>query len=414
MMSSRLSTSEEAVMNDPMRVRVTGPLARYADGFRAELAARGYAPGSQALQLQLAAELSRWLEVQGLGAGGLTPERVSAFFEMRRARVRVLYVSPRALGVLLDHLGEVGALPVPEPVPVTPLEALLDRYRGYLLRERGLAERTAARYVHVARRFLTACSEDGDAGVAGVSAAAAVAFLTAECAARSTGWAGCVAVALRSLLRFLHLEGLISQPLAQAVPAPAGWRLAGLPKALTPVAVSSLLASCDRGSAAGRRDYAVLLLLARLGLRAGEIAALQLADVGWRDGRLRVRGKGSRTDVLPLPADVGRALADYVLRGRPLLAGGAIFRRMVAPHRALSPTTVTGIVYRACDRAGLPHAGAHRLRHTAATQMLGAGASLPEIAQVLRHASLASTAIYAKSDRKALAALARPWPGQTP
>ena len=127
-----------------------------------------------------------------------------------------------------------------------------------------------------------------------------------------------------------------------------------------------------------------------------------------------MRGKGSRTDLLPLPADVGQALADYVLNGRPRLAGGAIFRQMLAPHQALSPTAVTGIVYRACDRAGLPRAGAHRLRHTAATRMLGAGASLPEIAQVLRHASLASTAIYAKSDRKALAALARPWPGATP
>lgn len=215
-------------MNDPLRVRLTGPLARYAAGFRAELAARGYTPGSQALQLQLAAELCRWLEARGLGADGLTPERVRAFFEMRRARVRVLYRSPRALRVLLDHLGEVGALPVPGPALVTPLEAFLGRYRGYLLRERGLAVRTAARYVHVARLFLASCPQDGDAGVAGVSAAAAVAFLTSECAAHSSGWAGCVAVALRSLLRYLHLEGLISQPLSQAVPTPAGWRRAGV------------------------------------------------------------------------------------------------------------------------------------------------------------------------------------------
>ena len=398
-------------MNDPLRVRVTGPLARYAAGFRGELAARGYAPGSQALQLQLAAELSRWLQAQGLDVSGLTPECVERFFEMRRARVRALYVSRRALCVLLDHLGQAGVLPAPEPTEPSLLEVFLERYRGYLLRERGLAERTAVRYVQVARRFLASCSPDGGACVQGVSAASAIRFLTAECAAHSAGWAGCVAVALRSLLRFLHLEGLIGQPLAQAVPTPAGWRLAGLPKAITPSALSALLASCDRGSAAGRRDYAVLLLLARLGLRAGEVAALQMADVGWREGTLRIRGKGPRLDLLPLPADVGLALAGYVRDGRPRLAGGALFRRVVAPHGCLSPTSVTGIVYRACDRCGLPHSGAHRLRHTAATQMLGAGASLPEIAQVLRHASLASTAIYAKVDRKALAGLARPWPG---
>ena len=398
-------------MNDPLRVRVTGPLARHAAGFRAELVARGYAPGSQALQLQLAAELSRWLEAQGLGVSDLTSERVEQFFQMRRARVRVLYVSPRALRVLLDHLGQAGVLPVPVPAGPSPLEVFLDRYHGYLLRERGLAERTAVRYVHVARRFLAGCSRHGDAGLEGVSAESAVRFLTAECAVRSTGWARCVAVALRSLLRFLHMEGLIGQPLAQAVPTPAGWRLAGLPKALAPAALSALLAGCDRESAAGRRDYAVLLLLARLGLRAGEVAALQLADVGWREGQLRVSGKGRRLDLLPLPPDVGRALADYVQKGRPRVAGGALFRRAVAPHRALAATTVTGIVYRACDRAGLPRAGAHRLRHTAATQMLRAGASLPDIAQVLRHASTASTAIYAKVDRQALAPLARPWPG---
>jgi integrase/recombinase XerD len=398
-------------MNDPLRVRVPGPLARHAAGFRAELVARGYAPGSQALQLQLAAELSRWLEAQGLDVSDLTSECVERFFQMRRARVRVLYVSPQALRVLLDHLGQVGVLPAPVSAEPSPLEVFLDRYRGYLLRERGLEQRTAARYVHVARRFLTSCARHGDAGLAGVNAEAAVRFLTAECAARSPGWARCVAVALRSLLRFLHVEGLIGQPLAQAVPTPAGWRLAGLPKALAPAALSALLAGCDRQSAAGRRDYAVLLLLARLGLRAGEVAALQMADVGWREGRLRVRGKGRRVDLLPLPPDVGRALADYVRNGRPQAAGGTVFRRIVAPHGPVAPTTVTGIVYRACDRAGLPRAGAHRLRHTAATQMLRAGASLPEVAQVLRHASTASTAIYAKVDRQALAALARPWPG---
>jgi site-specific recombinase XerD len=398
-------------MNDPSRVRVTGPLAAYAPGFRAELAAQGYAPGSAALQLQLAAELSRWLEAHGLDVNDLTAERVEEFFEMRRARVRVLYVSPRALSLLLGHLNDVGALPAPRPVEPTPVGAFLERYRRYLVEERRLSEGTVVRYAYIARCFLASCSGKGDLDLGGVSIAVASKFLTAECATRSVGWAKCVAVGLRSLLRFLHLEGLISGPLAQAVPTPAGWQGAALPMALKPAEQAALLAACDRSSHAGRRDFAVLLLLARLGLRAGEVAALELADVDWRAGRLRVRGKGPRVDVLPLPADVGRALAGYVRKGRPRLGDGAVFRRIGAPHSALDPTTVTGIVYRACDRAGLPRVGAHRLRHTAASQMLRGGASLSEIGQVLRQHTQAATAIYAKVDRQALAALAQPWPG---
>lgn len=398
-------------MNDPSRVRVGGPLAPFAAGFRAELLARGYAPGSVALQLQLAAELSRWLDRQGLGVQALTPARVEQFFEMRRARVAKLYVSPRALRAFLDHLAGLGALPTPEPVEPTPLEALVSRYGRYLRHERRLGERTAVRYLRVARQFLQTCATNGVPDLDRLNPGPVTAFLLAECSAHSVGWAKCVAVSLRSLLRFLHLEGLISTPLAEAVPSPAGWRAASIPRALPPGTLAALLSSCDRRSASGRRDYAVLMLLGRLGLRAGEVAALELDDVEWRTGELRIRGKGQRVDVLPLPIDVGRAVADYVRRGRPPASGGALFRRIGAPHGALNPVTVTGIVYRACDRAGLPRAGAHRLRHTAATQMLGAGASLPEIAQVLRHRSPDTTAIYAKVDRVALAELAQPWPG---
>jgi integrase/recombinase XerD len=398
-------------MNDPLRVRFSGPLAAHADGFREELTARGYTPGSAALQLQLAVQLSRWMQARGLGVDGLTAWRVRDFFAQRRARGLKWQVSPQALSWLTDYLAARGILPVPEPATESPGDVLLARYRRYLVQERGLAEQTTTRYLRVARRFLTACSPGSDLVADSVTAAAAFGFLTAECEGKSSGWAGCVTVAVRSLLRFLHLDGLIARPLAQAVPMPAQWRLAALPKTVAPGVLAALLASCDRGTAAGRRDYAVLLLLSRLGLRAGEVAALQLCDVGWRDGTLRVRGKGSRIDVLPLPADAGEAIADYVRGGRPRQAGGPLFRRIGAPHGGLEPSSVTGIVYRACDRAGLPRTGAHRLRHTAAATMLGGGASLPQIAQVLRHASLATTAIYAKADRQALAALARPWPG---
>jgi integrase/recombinase XerD len=398
-------------MNDPSKVRVTGPLAGYVGGFRAELEARGYRPGTIANQLLLMAELSRWLDAHDHAVGDLTSERVEQFFATRRARVRVLYVSSRALRGLLDHLQGVGALRASEPVEPTPLELLLSRYHRFLLQERGLVKGTAARYVHIARKFFATCSRDATFDLGQVSAPAAVAFLIAEGGVRSAAWSKAVAVALRSLLRFLHVEGLIEAPLADAVPTPASWRAAALPEALEPSQLAALLASCNRRSVAGRRDYAVQLLLGRLGLRAGEVAGLELADVDWREGTIRVRGKGRRVDVLPLPADVGRALADYVRRGRPRTDHRAVFCRIGAPHGPLSPTSVTGIVYRSCDRAGLARVGAHRLRHGVATHMLRGGASLPDIAQVLRHASIATTAVYAKVDHLALGDLAQPWPG---
>ena len=197
-------------------------------------------------------------------------------------------------------------------------------------------------------------------------------------------------------------------------PTPAGPSSSGLPRGLSAGEVGKVLSGCDRAGPAGRRDYAIVLLLARLGLRAGEVANLALDDVDWRAGRVRIRGKAGRVDTLPLPADVGKALEAYVRGGRPKELRGALFRSVLAPHGALAGPTVTGVVYRACERAGVDRAGAHRLRHSAATQMLRRGASLTDIAQVLRHVHIETTTIYAKVDRIALAELARPWPGSRP
>jgi site-specific recombinase XerD len=215
-------------------------------------------------------------------------------------------------------------------------------------------------------------------------------------------------------LRWLHLTGAVAVPRATAVPSVAGWRLSGLPRGLEPAQLRTLLAACDRRTAAGRRDYAVLLLLSRLGLRAGEVAVLALDDIDWRSGEIVVRGKGNRAERLPLPADVGSAIAAYLQRGRPQTADGrSVFMRVRAPHRALSSTGVTNIVCETARRAGLGTVHAHRLRHTAATAMLRAGGTLPEVGQVLRHRSPLTTAIYAKVDRDALTVLVRPWPTRT-
>lgn len=395
-------------MNDPCRVRVTGPLACYVAGFRCELAKRGYSPGTAAGQLQLMAQLSRWLEGEGLDAGGLTAERVERFFALRRARVRTLHRSPHALRVLLEHLDDVGVLPAPRGMELSAAGLLVARFGTYLVQERGLADGSAVRYRLIATRFLAWC-DAGGVEFGELTLGTVTGFLTAQCTRHSAGWAKCVTTSLRSFLRFLSLEGLIEVDLAKSVPSPAGWAAASLPRALNAADLAAVLASCDDATAAGRRDLAVLLLAARLGLRAGEIVGLGLSDIDWINGEIRVTGKGPRVDMLPLPHDVGAALAAYVRGGRPALAG-VLLRRIGAPHGPLAASTVSGIVYRACDRAGVAKVGAHRLRHTAASAMLQGGASLSEIAQVLRHRSPNTTAIYAKVDRRTLAGLARPWP----
>jgi integrase len=212
-------------------------------------------------------------------------------------------------------------------------------------------------------------------------------------------------------LRFLHVDGEVEQDLAGAVPSVASWRLASLVKALDARSVARLLTSCDRRTRVGRRDFAIVTLLSRLGLRAGELAALQLQDVDWRGGELLVRGKGGRQERLPLPADVGETLARWLERGRPHRASVFVFTRVRAPYGGLSAGAVSQIVRRACQRAGLPIVSAHCLRHTAATEMLRAGGSLTEVGQVLRHRSRDVTSIYAKVDRLALAQVLMPWPG---
>src|SRR5207245_713179 len=199
--------------------------------------------------------------------------------------------------------------------------------------------------------------------------------------------------------------------LAAAVPSVASWQLAGLPQAISATEVTRLLESCDRGRPSGCRDFAILTVLARLGLRAAEVSALRLDDIDWRVGEVRVHGKGNREEHLPLACDVGEAIVVWLQEGRPRCASAAVFTRILAPHRGLSARAVSGVVRQACRRAGLPPMGSHRLRHTVAAEMLRAGGSLTEVAQLLRQRSLAATSIYAKVDRRALSAVAQPWPG---
>jgi integrase/recombinase XerD len=394
---------------------VTGPLAEYADGFRAELARLGYTPLTAACQLRLMAHLSRWMTAEGLDARVLEMPAVERYFEARRSAGYVNERTVEALGPLLGYLRGLGAVPLPPAAPATETSQLLDRYAGYLAAERGLAPRTVALNVRLARPLLQqrAQERDGRLDLGQLTVAEVRAFVLDQ-ARKQPRSAKRIVTALRSLLRFLHVDGVITVPLAGAVPSPAGYSLAGLPRALEPGQVEAMLASCDLATATGRRDRAVLLLLSRMGLRAGEAAGLGLDDIDWRRGEITVRGKGGRRDRLPLPADVGTAIVAYLRDGRPASAlDRTVFIAAQAPREALSYTGITTIVAEAAARAGIPGpVHAHRLRHSAATAMLRGGGSLTEIGQALRHARPATTAIYAKVDTGALRPLGRPWPGQ--
>jgi site-specific recombinase XerD len=389
-------------------VRVTGPLQGFAAGFAVELEAGGYTPLSAANQLRLLAHLSRWLAAEGVASSELNDERVQAFLAARSAQGYTCWLSPRGLAPLLGYLRGVGV--VPEPAPRTrsgPVEELLTEYREYLLHERGLVASTVRGYEAQARLFLTRLRV-GDLRV--LTVGAVTGFVVAETAMRTTGAAKRMVTALRSLLRFLLLTGRVDTDLASAVPAVAGWRLAWLPRAVGPDQVRALLESCDRSRAVGRRDFAILTMLTRLGLRACEVAAMELDDIDWRAGELMIRGKGNQRDKLPLPVDVGQALVGYLRAGRPSSACRQVFLGARAPYRPLTSGAVCKMVRHVGARAGIDPLGAHRLRHTTATSVLRAGASLEEVGQLLRHRELASTAIYAKVDQARLVTVARPWP----
>jgi len=287
---------------------------------------------------------------------------------------------------------------------------LLAEFRMWLDRERGLSPVSVRCYSKQAKYFLAAVG--GPEAVSALAAGKVSAFMVDWSRDRSTGAAKAMVTSLRAFLRFAHAAGRTAVPLAAAVPAVASWRLDGLPQGLKAAEVEMLLAGCDRETPAGLRDHAVLSLLARLGLRGAEAAGLRLDDIDWRAGEIAVTGKGSRTERLPLPAPAGEALAAWLTGGRPKCGSRAVFVTMRRPYRPLTPEAVRQVMGRACSRAGLERRGTHRFRHALATEMLRAGASLPEIGQVLRHRSMLSTSIYAKVDQDALRPLARPWPGE--
>jgi site-specific recombinase XerD len=356
-------------------------------------------------------QVGRWLSKEDLTADQLNEERMAAFLAAQRGAGQRRIPGPRAMMPLLTYLREADVIAAEQP-SLTPLDALLGQYRSWMVQERGLAPATVLRYANTARRFLQEQATIGDTfAPAAVTGADINAFLLRECGRVSAGSAKGRVAELRSILRFLYVQGITAARLGTAVPPVGGWRLAAVPPTMTAADVQLLVDSCDRGSCVGIRDYAIMVLVARLGLRSIEVARLELCDVDWRAGELVIRGKAGRHDRLPLPVGVGEALVAYLSIGRNPDGARHLFLTCRAPRGPIRADLVGDVVERACRRAGLPTVGPHRLRHALAGELLRQGAGLVAISQVLRHQDLATTALYAKVDLASLRQVAQQWPG---
>jgi site-specific recombinase XerD len=321
-----------------------------------------------------------------------------------------------ALAHLVDFLRREGVVPeemlaVPEPFSV---DHCVRAYEVYLREERALATATIVTYVPFVRDFLKQRFGAWSVRLACLNAADVVRFVRHEAPRLHRKRAKLMTTALRSFLSYARYRGEVDADLAAAVPVVPNWSMASIPRAIAPEQVRQLLASIDRRTATGRRDYAIVLLLARLGLRSGEVASLKLDDIDWKAGQLSVHGKSGHRNELPLPADVGKAIAAYLKRDRPHSTSRCVFLRARAPACAFQGGCAIGSIVRhrlQCSDVDAPTFGAHQFRHGLATEMLRRGASLGEIGDLLGHHHPQTTTIYTKVDLEALRKLAPPWPG---
>ena len=392
-----------------------GPLGAYLDGFADLLVDQGYSKQCGRQKLRLVADLSRWIKRRHIKVEVLNERRVAGFLQARWKRLSRGRGDQSTLTALLRYLRHVQVIPArANPASNAPIDRLERDYARFLTQERGLSQATLDNYLPTARRFLARRFGAGRMRLDRLRSQDITSFVLSDTSTLSGKRVQLTSSALRSFLGFLYQRGQLTTNLAASVPAVASWRLSDLPQYLEPKQVEVLLRSCDQDSQSGRRDYAVLLLLARLGLRGGEVVHLTLDDINWEAGELLIRGKSAREDRLPLPHDVGRALANYLQKGRPDSSSRRVFIRTNAPRQGFSGSAaICGIVQRALARAHISseHKGAHLLRHSLATKMLRGGASLTQIGQILRHQRAQTTEIYAKVDLTALQALAQPWPG---
>lgn len=397
-----------------------GPLRPLVDRFTSHLARLGHTALTVGGYGAAARHFAAWLHLAGTGVPDIDADTCAAFAShpcrcpgIRRGdQVSAKYA--RRAGRFVQFLSECGVadkLAVPGPTPLDPGVAL---FQDWLRRHRGIAERTISRHGRMVTRLQGALG----ANPARYTAASIRKAVLEEATGTSAAHAKTMTTALRGYLRFLGASGACRPELADAVPTIPQWRLSAMPRYLPEDDVERMIASCDLSKAHGVRDRAVLLLLARLGLRAGDVLDLRLDDLCWAEGTLRVRGKGRREVCLPLPQDAGDATLEYICRARPASDSNTVFLRSSAPYRPFAgSSTISSLVRLALARAGIPDPpsrGANLLRHSAATAMLRAEATLDTIGAVLRHRSATTTAHYAKVDVPMLLQVAQPWPGEAP
>jgi site-specific recombinase XerD len=392
-----------------------GPLGFCIDSYAALLHELGYTRESARLQIRLVSDFSRWLSRNRCGPTDITPERCVAYLRYRARHLRSSGGETAALDRLINLLRKTGLVAAPIPPEIrNPCEDILSDFKIHLSQERVLSPATLKNYVPFARLLLTERFADNQIKLSQLRATDITGFVQRHALCSSRKRALLMTTALRSFLRFLYQRGNLHTNLAGCVPTVPSWSLGDVPQYIQPEQVQHILDLCDRKTAGGQRDYAILLLLARLGLRAGEVAFLKLEDIDWEAGHITIHGKGGRSDLFPITVEIGQAVTDYLQNVRPRCSNRCVFVRMAAPQVGFaSHTAISSIVRRALARARIrpPHKGAHLLRHTLATQMLQEGANLAEIGDILRHRHPNTTLVYAKVDLNGLRTIALPWPG---
>jgi len=397
----------------------SSPAGPHLDAFARWLEQRGYQPRRILRLMRGVHRFSQWAQDNGLGLEGLDAKALEQFRHHLQVRqplrypsgsYRPVFMGARHFVTFLEASGLVAPTALVLPPPPEP--ELLGAFRQWMRTHRGTTEATLNTYRLPILDLLQSLGEQPEY----FEAKALRSFGLERAGCRGIGQAKALVQAVRIFLRFLIAIGQCAPGLEHALPPIAHWRLASLPKYLPSETVEHVLASCDRATPIGTRDRAVLLLLARLGLRAGDVAALKWGDIDWQDGTLRVAGKNRRETRLPLPQEVGEAILCYGEHHRPDVPSAYVFLTTIAPLGPLSAKTVTKIAARALRRANVesPIDGAHVFRHSVATTMLRQGVSLPSIGTLLRHASIETTALYAKVDTQLLHSVARPWPEVPP
>ena len=392
-----------------------GPLDSHIDSFAQILVEQGYKTSTAKHKIRIVADFSRWLDQQGFSVTELDQITLNEFLLFRGRRGSIFKIEPPTLRDLLKHLRETGVVPDAVQVDDNSKRRRIEYgFTEYLAKERGLEQITIDTHLQIARQFLSDQFDTRPIVLNNLHPNDIVRFILRCTETVSSKSAQRIVCSLRSFFRFLYQRGETAIDLSPSALTVANWQLSELPKFLEPEQVERLLHSCNQDTLIGQRDYVILMLLARLGLRAGDVVHMTLDDIDWEVGELIVCGKSDRQQRLPLPHDVGEALVRYLSHGRPRCPSRRVFIRINAPHKGFSSSVaICNIVRRALKRAKLNPAfkGSHLLRHSLATQMLRGGASLAEIGEILRHQRLDTTQIYAKVDLAALSALAQPWPG---